>query len=366
MKKILWILLLFILAENASAIEIDRFVSGSWYNPDQSGHGFSVEVISEDQTLIYWYVYHPDGTPTFLIAVGTNKNNVIQANAYYNSGMKFGEFNPADITEVPWGTLKLTVHSCNSATLEYNSQLEHNGVPYGSGSIPLSRLFSIDEMQCSTVPHAGIYQGNFFSDIDSLVIPGMAVISPDGKFAAVSYDAMAAIGNWSVNGSSFSGSGTAVSADPDVTFSANVTMSGQISPEYRVVGTYNISGGDYGSFDFYAIPSLYRRGISLPAISGNYSAFNLVSGATGSVSVSANGSLSGSDSLGCKYSGQFTLPDSDFNLLKVVVTISSCGASNGLYTGYGAQIDYYNLGDGRILRLVTTNGSYAGVIDLYN
>jgi len=361
------VILLLTVARSSSALEIDRFLSGSWYNPDQSGHGFSVEVISEDQTVIYWYVYHPDGTPTFLIAVGNNDHNVVEADVFYNSGMKFGEFDPDDIEEVPWGTITLTFQSCNSATLEYDSELEYKGVPYGSGSIPLTRLFSIDGLQCSEVPQAGLYQGNFVSDPSGDVMPGMAIISPDGEFAAVSYEAVAVVGDWSVIVNSFSGSGTAVSADPNDSFSSGMTLSGQISAEYRWVGSYNISGGDHGSLDLYAVPTLYRRGISLNTISGNYDIGNLVTSVTGSASLSSSGSLSGMDSAGCLYSGQVSLPDSNFNLLKIIMDVTSCDVAsvNGHYTGYGAQIDYFHLGDGRILRFVTTNGSRAGVIDLY-
>ena len=36
------------------------------------------------------------------------------------------------------------------------------------------------------------------------------------------------------------------------------------------------------------------------------------------------------------------------------------------YTGYGVQMYYYNLIDGRGLCLVATNGPYAGIIDLYH
>jgi hypothetical protein len=362
-KFALFLLLLF--SAQAWAIDVSRYLSGSWYNPSQDGHGLSVEVLPDGRTVIYWYAYHPDGTPTFIIAIGDNSGNKVIADAYYNSGMKFGEFNPADRTQIPWGTITLTFHSCSSATLQYNSTIDHNGVPYGSGSIALTRLASIDGLQCSPTAPAGLYQGNFYSYVLDEFIPGVAAIAPDGKFAAVSFDAMAAVGNWSVNGITLTGSGTAVSADPNFTFSSNLSISGQISPEYRMVGSYNVSGGDYGSFDFYAIPELYRRGISLSGIAGNYNARNLVSGATGSATILQSGSVSGSDSLGCQYSGQITIPDPQFNLFQLSVTVTSCGPSNGTYQGYGNRIDYYNLNDGRGLQLMATNGQYAGVFDLY-
>ncbi len=367
MNAIKYAILLFsFVSFNAWGLEINPYLSGSWYNQAQNGHGFSVEVLPDNQTLIYWYVYHPDGTPTFIVAIGDNIGNRVTADAYYNTGMKFGEFDPADRIQTPWGTITLTFQSCNSATLQYSSGLSYNGVPWGTGSIPLTRLASIDTMQCAQNPHAGLYQGNFFSDLTNQVIPGVAVIAPNGEFAAVSFDAMAAIGTWTVNSKTFSGTGTAVSTDPSFSFSSRLTISGQISPEYRMVGNYSIVGGDRGTFDFNATPALYRRGISLSKIAGNYTAKNIVSGATGSATISQSGSITATDSLGCKYQGQISVPDAQFNLFSVTVVVSSCSVSNGTYKGYGMQIDYYSLDDGRGIQLMATNGQYAGVIELYH
>jgi len=366
MKKAFWFVLLLSLAQNSWAIGINRFLSGSWFNALQNGHGFSIEVISDEQTVIYWYVYHPDGTPTFLIAVGTNKNNVVQANVFYNTGMKFGDFDPKDVAEIPWGTIELTFHSCNSATLEYSSDLDFNGEPWGSGSIPLTRLLTIDEMQCSDQPQAGFYQGEFTSNLSDRVMPGIAVLSPDGNFSAIAYENMATVGSWSVTGSTFSGGGKAVSANTKDEFSSNVTFSGKITPEYRMVGSYNITGGDKGSFDLYSVPGVYRRTISLEAIADNYDFGNTITGESGTASISTDGELAASDSAGCDYDGELFLPDENFNLLKATITITKCGDANGQYTGYGVQLDYYTLGDRRIIRIVASNDSYAAVLDLYN
>jgi hypothetical protein len=358
-------LFLAVFALNAWGLEVNRYLSGSWYNPNQSGHGFSVEVLSPSRTLFYWYSYHPDGTPMFIVADGTNSGNRVTATAYYNTGMRFGEFNPADRMQTQWGTITLTFHSCNSATLQYNSNIMHHGTAYGSGSLSLVRLANIDKMQCSSAPAAGLYSGNFYSRRLNQVIPGFAAIAPNGEFAAVSFDAMAAVGTWSMSGRNFTGGGTAVSADPRYSFNSRLSISGQLSPGYAVWGDYSVTGGDYGYMEFYAVPDLYRRGISLDAIAGSYTAKNLVSGGTGTATISSSGGVSGSDSFGCRYQGQLSVPDEHFNLLAVTVTVSNCSVSDGRYNGYGAQIDYYNLEDRRAIRLLGTNGKYAGIIDLY-
>ena len=116
MKRLLVLLLLFA-AFNVSAIEINSKLSGVWYKPSQDGHGLNVVILDESSTLIYWYVYHTDGTPMFLVTVGQNQGNRTTGTTYYHTGMKFGEFDPNDVNETVWGTSTVTFNSCNSATL---------------------------------------------------------------------------------------------------------------------------------------------------------------------------------------------------------------------------------------------------------
>lgn len=354
---------LFLISE--AKAQVTTYYNGLWALPAHNGSGFSVTIVSPTVGIVFWYTYDPFGNPLWIIGDGQIVGNSIKGGARVFQGMKFGEWDPADNQTFNWGTFELKFESCNSATFFYDSNLSYqSGEEFGSGSFPLYRLANTHQLQCSPKPQAGLYQGLFYSNAENAIIPGFVILSPDGKFAALSFDAMVAVGNWNVNGMNFSGSGTAVSADPDFSFSSNFSVTGQISSEYRLVGNYNVSGGDNGSLDFYAMPALYRRGLSLQSIAGNYTAENLVSGGTGPVSISASGVVSGSDSFGCNYNGQISITDTQFNGLQIAVTVSNCGVSNGTYNGYGAQIDYQSLGDGKAIRLVATNNTYAGIIDL--
>jgi len=359
-------ILLLLLSFDVSAMNVNKYLSGSWFNASQNGHGISIEVISDEETVIYWYVYHPDGTPTFILATGTNHGNVVEAQAYYNSGMHFGEFDPDDRTEIPWGDIKITFQSCDSATLEYSSDLSYNGEPWGSGSIPLTRLLSIDGVQCASNPNAGLYQGTFHSDSTGEDTDGFSIIAPNGEFVAVSFGAVAGFGSLTVSSDKYSGGGTAVSANPEVDFDVELTVSGSIDPEYRLTGSYKAKNEDQGYFDLWSVPSLYRRGITLEAIAGTYDSENIVTREDGSMTLSASGKITGKDDDGCKYDGNLTVPDEHFNLLEVSFKVSSCGSLNGTYTGYGAQLDYFKIGDRRIIRLFTSDGENAGLLDLFD
>ena len=61
------------------AFGIGPTYSGTWYNPQQDGHGFSLEyIVQSDGTpllLAYWYVYDSEGFPLFL--VGTDESGKI-------------------------------------------------------------------------------------------------------------------------------------------------------------------------------------------------------------------------------------------------------------------------------------------------
>lgn len=345
-------------ATGFSARSIDRFLTGSWYNPAQSGHGFSIEVAANGQVVVYWYTYHPDGTPTFILAVGQAQGDTVVADAWYNTGMRFGVFDPAERTESPWGTIKITFHSCSSATVEYASSFQHDGVAFGSGSFPIQRLVTIDQLQCQNDARAGIYEGLVYSDLDNAIYYGYVLVAPGGEMAAYSDGGVGVFGQAQVAGGALNFSGTAVSLNPDAIDAATITGDGDFSAEHRLFAFYDIAGGDSGWGDFYATPALYRRGLTLAALAGSYDVRNAFTGFTGTATLAANGSITGSDVLGCQYAGNVSIPDTRFNLFEVSFTISNCPGYNGVYEGLGSQIDWFFVDDAQGLRVLVTDGEF--------
>lgn len=351
------LLTLFIPAD-ADARNIDRFLTGSWYNPAQSGHGFSLEVGANGLVVIYWYTYHPDGTPTFILAVGEAEGMSATAVGYYNTGMRFGVFDPNERMESEWGTLTVTFHNCNSATVEYDSTFVHGGQAFGSGSFPIQRLVTIDQLQCQEDPRAGIYEGLVFSALDNQSYYGFALVAPGGRFAAFSGGGVAIFGEFEVNGLSLDASGTAVSLDPNALSTGDLTGNGEFSPEYRLFSFYEIKGGDEGFGDFYAVPALYRRMTTLPGLAGTYEVVNPITGFGGQATIMNNGHIAGSDDLGCDYNGNISIPDTRFNIFEISVTVSDCPGFNATYEGLGEQIDWFTVEDRRGLRVLATDGNW--------
>ena len=141
--------------------------SGDWYNPDQSGHGISVEILDDERTIIFWYTYDRDGNPLWLIAEGVNSwvfNSPVfssdlpwpgirvEATAYYHEGMMYGEFDPATNNRQEWGTIVLVFpyDSCNTAQMEWYPVMEG----FSQGSTHLSRLTSLYELDCVHGPYS--------------------------------------------------------------------------------------------------------------------------------------------------------------------------------------------------------------------
>ena len=123
--------------------------SGSWFNPEQSGHGFSFQVTPTGSMVVYWFTYDSQGDPMFLIGVGEAGKRGARINMRYVSGMPFGLFDPADVRQEHWGTLRIAFAGCDSGVVSYDSGFaDRHGAKFGSGTIPITRLSAIGGTRC--------------------------------------------------------------------------------------------------------------------------------------------------------------------------------------------------------------------------
>ena len=119
-------------------------ISGAWYNPQQSGHGLSLEILDEQRALAFWYVYDPQGNPVHLYLDGRVEGRRIEATAYAPRGMRFGSFRREDLEMPVWGEVALQFDSCDRGLLQWDSELPG----YGSGSSEIRRLSRISGLDC--------------------------------------------------------------------------------------------------------------------------------------------------------------------------------------------------------------------------
>ena len=131
----------------SSAFTIGPGITGNWFDPAQSGHGVIVEVLAGNQMLVDWFVFAPQGGPTWIVASGTIDGNsaVLQAFQESGSGGRFPpNFDPTQLHSNPWGTLTLTFADCNNGQMAW----QPTAPGYTSGSMPITRLTQPAGLAC--------------------------------------------------------------------------------------------------------------------------------------------------------------------------------------------------------------------------
>ena len=136
-------------AAHGASVTLGGYLSGSWYDPNQSGQGFQLELTANNHTMIaIWFVYSPEGSSqNWIYAQGTYDpaSSTVTLPAIISSGAKFPPaFKSSDVIRTDWGTLTFTFSDCNTAKVDWNSKLAE----YGSGSLSILRLTQIDGTVC--------------------------------------------------------------------------------------------------------------------------------------------------------------------------------------------------------------------------
>jgi hypothetical protein len=148
MKRFALVISLLMLFQSA-AFAIGPTYSGSWFNPDQSGHGFSLEysVLDDESPLVvaYWYVYDSEGNPIYLIGNGEpEEGNTVTLEFEAPYGMKFGEFDPESTVREDGGTGVFAFENEESGTFDYEPSVWIADA-YGLSaiSIPVKKLLGV-------------------------------------------------------------------------------------------------------------------------------------------------------------------------------------------------------------------------------
>ena len=138
-------------SERIGGAGINAAISGSWYNPDQSGQGWVIEVIGnlqdEMKFLSYFYGYDNNGEQLWLITdVADVDGHTVTADAFRTSATGFGgDYDPASFVlgEVV-GTVTFEFNSCDSGTAEFKSADTDVLADFTHDVIRLSNIFSLD------------------------------------------------------------------------------------------------------------------------------------------------------------------------------------------------------------------------------
>ena len=183
MKIIFLVVLLFFWSPISA--EVRPEYSGMWYNPDQDGHGLSLEVLDAERSVGFWYRYDESGEPEWWLLKGTNHAATtefgphMKLEAHRFHGMIPGDWNPATNTRVHVTDLVVEFHDCNHITV-YDV--------WAAPAIDMIRLTNIAGLHCGYYdpPSLEALVGDWMVSINNLdwdAVP--TTVTPEGAFEFV-------------------------------------------------------------------------------------------------------------------------------------------------------------------------------------
>lgn len=135
-------------------IPLNGRMTGAYFQPGRGGEGILLEVAEAGSTslvVVSWYTFDAEGFPFWLVgsAVYTpGATSVTVQLAGKARGGFGGQFDPAQLQDLPWGTITLRFPSCNTLNFDFSSTHSTQGLPVGSGSRSWSRLTSVNGFAC--------------------------------------------------------------------------------------------------------------------------------------------------------------------------------------------------------------------------
>lgn len=195
----------------------------------------------------------------------------------------------------------------------------------------------------------GLWEGEVVSEGISYQTWGF--VAPDGEARFITNDGEQDKAMITLNGNDFTGDILGYG------FDGLLIASGTIAGTYSstsISGSTTVGGSEISTFSF-DVSEHSDDGASLDTVKGNYSTID----AETSMAIDADGLLSGSDTDGCQYSGNVTVPDSSVNIYKLVLEVSSCGAFNSTYSGLATYAQLFDESPQKGFIFQVDNGVYS-------
>jgi hypothetical protein len=132
-------------APGESGQQAPASLSGTWADPTHASEGFSLEVLNDDQAVVYWFSYGPDSERRWFYQLGEIQGSkLVFDNLLTTSGPIFGEKNAlSSLQQTPWGEVELDL-ACMTGTATYSSV----EAGFGSGTHNLKRITVLDGLGC--------------------------------------------------------------------------------------------------------------------------------------------------------------------------------------------------------------------------
>jgi hypothetical protein len=118
-----------------------QWLSGLWYEPASDGEGLMIEFTANEQAVVYWYTYTPDGSEqAWMLGVGSfDGQRLVVENMRQPQHTGDVVFDTAGIEQdVTWGSLEIDFSDQSNGLMSYSSVMEG----FGSGTRELTKLAS--------------------------------------------------------------------------------------------------------------------------------------------------------------------------------------------------------------------------------
>lgn len=109
--------------------------TGLWYDPDRSGEGWVLEVLTDDRALVYWYTYDEDGNQRWLTSVGEvvtggDDPRIEFPELMVTHGGRFGpDFDPDEVVREVVGDGSIRFNDCNHGEFSYQAFGQDQTIP---------------------------------------------------------------------------------------------------------------------------------------------------------------------------------------------------------------------------------------------
>jgi len=186
----------------------------------------------------------------------------------------------------------------------------------------------------------GFWKGSITSTTTGQTSSVVALTGHDGHSVWMTTDGRVWDGQVPMSGDHFNATFSGHMYDgahfPDGTNHGSTSMMVDHHSSSTTSGRYTGSG-DGGTFNMSLSP-MWNRPASLGTVAGVYTR-STSNGYTMTMSISANGQLTGSDSRGCVFNGTVAVPNLNQNMYGIDAHVTSCGSLDGHYQGSGTLLD---------------------------
>jgi len=148
-------MMLWLQQEGGTGFAVNPGLSGTWWNAARDGEGFVLEFGFSNGVLALFaafYTYDDMGNQMWLTAQSTAINgSVVTVNVFVTNGpMWGGDYDPADLNLIPWGTGTFTFPGCSAGSVSLMPNGDMQAIGFTDLMYDLTRDILVSGIACPT------------------------------------------------------------------------------------------------------------------------------------------------------------------------------------------------------------------------